>query len=118
MATRAGGWMMHIASPVNDYAHRAENNLAGQNGIPPTWDYIYSSVMAGSAVEIQIGWHDDQGNQLGSFWVPVVGVSQTDSTRSITLKEDSNEMDTARSNLFIFHHFQEDNGWGWLILKA
>jgi len=103
-----------ISSPVVDYGHRAVNNQAGNNGIPPTWYYIYNSMMAGCAVEIQIGWYDDQGNQLGGFWVPVVGVSQSDSTRSITIKEDANEADSARSISNTFHHFQEDNGWGWL----
>ncbi len=103
-----------IDSPIPDYSHQAANEQAGETGVPPSWEYIYSGMDQGCAVEILVGWHDDQGETMEGFWVPVVGVSQTDSTRSITIREDCNESDTAQAILNTFHHYQVDNGWGWL----
>jgi hypothetical protein len=68
----------------------------------------------GCAVQILIGWIDDEQNHMDGFWAPVVGVSQTDTTRSITIWEDPTESDSARTATYSFYPVVDDNGWNWV----
>lgn len=101
-----------IDSPIPDYGHSAINDQAEEDGIPPAWDYIFSGMKDGCAVATQVGWHDDEMNHMGNFWVPVVYASQSDTTRSLIIREDAYEPDTARAIAYTFFNYMEDGNWG------